>query len=114
MSGSYSRRPIHPDGTTALLYRLAEQPQTPIFCSLGEASPAVAIFYTPRGCVARPDDKIQALCLQHIETDGVSEHTCLLVDLTQGEAWSKQASITPPLHLGFTVAQLETVLQRVL
>lgn len=75
-------------------------PTADVRCSLGDNSPAVAVFHTPQGCAARPEDKIQALCPQHIETDGLGEGAIPILDLTLGETWSDEAGLVLPLSLG--------------
>jgi hypothetical protein len=96
-----------PDGTRRLLEALAEYPAADVRCSLGH-EPAAAVFYTPGGCAARPGDKIQALCPQHVVTDGVSAGTRLLLDLSEGERWSRdgECSAELPLRLGYTTEKL--------
>jgi hypothetical protein len=39
-------------------------------CSLGDGMHAVGHYRTPKGCVARPDDREQDLCAQHVVSDG--------------------------------------------
>jgi hypothetical protein len=41
-----------------------ERKETP--CSFGHGDIAIARYALPRGCAARPDDRVQDLCAQHI------------------------------------------------
>lgn len=102
--------PVVPDGTVSLLTVIAEHPTADIRCSLAADDPAVAVYYTPNGCVARPDDRFQALCLQHIETDGIRGGARPILDLSAGETWSNQAGLRLPLALGFSALDLHTFL----
>lgn len=94
-----------------MLYALAEEPAANVRCSVDPGDPAIAVYQTPRGCAARPDDRVQALCGQHIETDGISEGSRPLVDLTEGGAWSAQAGLVLPLRLGYNALQLTQFLE---
>ena len=102
--------PFYPDGTARLLVRLCVEPATDVRCVLDRALPAVAVYYTPHGCVARPNDLIQALCLQHIETDGISSGSRPILDLTAEEAWSAEAGLDLPLRLEYSVERLRSFL----
>jgi hypothetical protein len=102
---------IHPDGTASLLKALAENPGADIRCSLTPIDPAVAVYHTPQGCAARPDDRFQALCLQHIETDGIRADSRPILDLTAEETWSKEAGLALPLRLGYSALDLQHFLQ---
>lgn len=110
MTVENSRRPIQPDGTIRLLGQLGADPQADIRCSHGDGSPAIAVYVTPQGCAARPQDRIQALCLQHIDTDGVSYGSRPILDLTVDNAWSQDAAIETPLTLGYTPRDLSRFL----
>lgn len=91
------------------MYALTTAPNLDVRCNLGGDS-AIAVFRTPRGCVARPNDRFQALCLQHIETDGISEGSRPILDLSANEKWSEWVGDEMPLHLGYSVLQLQEFL----
>ena len=51
-------------------------------CRFGCRSPAVGIYYMPRGCICWPDP-IQALCMQHFVTAESVGPVTLILDLTE-------------------------------
>ena len=99
-----------PDGTVSLLFAIAARPDVAVGCSLAPGEPALAVYHTPQGCAARPDDRFQALCWNHIETDGLRDGAEPVLDLTIDGAWSREAGLQLPLKLGYSVAQLEVFL----
>ena len=54
---------------------------------------AVAVFDLPRGCACFPDDRVQALCMQHIvkanDLAGMSLKTDLTVDGAFTRWWER-------------------------
>lgn len=88
--GGVEMRLVPTDGTAEVLRILAEDPQAPIECTFG-GEPAVGVFDMPEGCVARPNDVVQALCPQHVITAeplGAGKME-LLVDLSVENAFSR-------------------------
>lgn len=110
MDGGEESGWVIPDGTTSLLEILAGNPTANVRCSLAPRDPAVAVYFTPEGCVARPDDRFQALCMQHIETDGIRGDARPILDLSAGEVLSQRASLELPLSLGYSALDLRTFL----
>lgn len=45
--------------------------------------PAVAIFYLPQGCICHPEDRQQALCMQHVVKSNPIGDMALDEDLTE-------------------------------
>ena len=50
---------------------------------------AVAVFDLPRGCACFPDDRVQALCMQHIVKANDLAGMSLKVDLTVDGAFTR-------------------------
>ena len=110
---SHGPNAYHPDGTESLLWALCESPTLNVRCSVGSGDPALAVFHTPNGCAARPDDKFQAVCDNHMITDGLGEGSRPILDLTIGERWSQEGGLTLPLRLGFSALQLQDFLSTI-
>lgn len=53
-------------------------------------SPAVAVFSVPDGCSCYPDDREQALCMQHVVKRNPLGEMILIEDLTVGGAFTKE------------------------
>jgi hypothetical protein len=53
------------------------------------ASPAVAVFSLPGGCVARPGAQSQALCEHHARKARPLAGMALALDLTRGGAFTR-------------------------
>lgn len=51
--------------------------------------PAVAVFSMPRGCTCYPDDREQALCMQHVVRANPTGEMILTSDLTVGQKFSE-------------------------
>lgn len=86
-------RDYYPE-TTEIIERLRLDPTIGFECSHG-GEPAVGIYEVPRGCVALPGLETQALCPQHIITDGSFEGMFPIVDLSVDAAWSEHIEQTP-------------------
>lgn len=74
--------------TEAIIEQLTDDPTIAFECLHGDG-PAVGIYDVPGGCVAWPDTETQALCPQHVLTDGSFEGMFLVIDLSLNAAWSK-------------------------
>lgn len=109
----WNATPIYPDGTAGVLAMLIIDPTADVRCRLHSRDPAVAIYYTPRGCAARSDDTYQPLCLQHIETDGISTGSRPILDLTADGSWSERAGLDLPLSLGYSAIELLELLDSI-
>lgn len=85
--------------TLDILDQLSADPTTPFKCSHGGGEPAVGIFEVPRGCVALPGLRTQALCPQHVESDGSFEGMRLIIDLSVNGMWSSVTETTPDYRI---------------
>jgi len=80
--------------TAAIIARLGIDPTEPFECSHG-GEPAAGIYEVPKGCVALPGLETQALCPQHVLTDGSFEGMHLVVDLSVNAEWSRRCEVEP-------------------
>ena len=78
--------------TQAIIDSLTENPTLAFECIHG-GEPAVEIAEVPEGCVAFPGVQTQALCGQHVLTDGSFEGMHTVVDLSIDAAWSKRMDV---------------------
>lgn len=90
---SIGKRTYFPE-TQAIIDRLLEDPTAAFDCIHGDG-PAVEIAEVPQGCVAFPGVETQALCPQHILTDGSFEGIYPVVDLTIDAVWSRAMDAQP-------------------
>ena len=89
-----SEQPVYFPETQAIIDRLTEDPTLAFECIHG-GEPAVEIAEVPEGCVAFPGQQTQALCPQHVLTDGSFEGMHTVVDLSIDAAWSKRMDMQP-------------------
>ena len=90
---SNEKRVYFPE-TQAIIDLLTEDPTIAFECIHG-GEPAVEIAEVPEGCVAFPGQQTQALCGQHVLTDGSFEGMHTVVDLSIDAAWSKRMDMHP-------------------
>ncbi len=95
---SGERRPYFSE-TRAMIELLRADATTPFTCAHQDSSPAVAIYEVPRGCVALPGLQTQALCPQHVMTDGSFEGMFMVVDLSIGSLWSEHMGERPDFYI---------------
>ncbi len=89
-----AKQPKYFPETQAILDRLSEDPTIAFECIHG-GEPAVGIYQVPLGCVAFPGRETQALCPQHVHTDGSFEGMVPIVDLSIDAKWSEHIGEEP-------------------
>ncbi len=60
----------------------------PFYCRFGDGE-AIAIWDMPGGCMCYPEDRAQALCLQHSRRATPLDGMTLLFDLTLGHRFTE-------------------------
>lgn len=84
--------------TQEIIEGLKENPTASFEC-LFEDGPAVGIYELPGGCVAFPGVETQALCPQHVCTDGSFHGMYPVVDLSIDAAWSDHRGEVPDFYM---------------
>ena len=93
-NGRLTKQDVYFPETVSILGQLLLEPSADITCSHG-GEPAMAICEVPEGCVALDGLQAQALCEQHIDTDGSFKGMRLIVDLSTNADWSRVTQSQP-------------------
>lgn len=95
-SGAHERQLLP---ATAKIIEILRVKPTAAFGCLHDDGPAVGIYESPGGCVAFRGVETQALCPQHVITNGAIQQFDFIVDLTINGAWGEYRGETPLFYI---------------